>query len=526
VTANAIATGRRAGVLVPLFSFPSSDSWGIGEIADVMPMAAWLSGAGHKVLQLLPLNEMAPGQSSPYSALSAMAIDPIYIRLDAVAEYEQGSMSDDDAIRLREAQHASRIDYQTVRRLKQRALSSAFHRFYSEAWRRDTDRARAFRAFRASQTWWIDEYALFRAIHAQQGERPWTEWPDPLRRREPQALEQARHDLSREILSYQYLQWLADLQWQTARAAAQSHDVALFGDLPFMVDRDSADVWSQQDLFDLDVSIGVPPDAFSATGQDWGMPSYRWDAVAGTGFRWLRERARRSADLYDGYRIDHLVGFYRTFARPLAGGDGFFTPATEPEQQALGERVLSLFREPGAEVVAEDLGTVPDFVRASLARLQVPGFCVLRWERHWHTDGQPFRDPSDYPPTSVATSGTHDTEPLATWWATSSDADRAAVIGLPTVQRLSGGSELAAAPYLPSIRDALLQALFASSSTLSINVIQDLFGWSDRINIPSTVTSDNWTFRLPWPVDRLEAEPEARERQATLLAWSQQFDRF
>jgi 4-alpha-glucanotransferase len=512
--------------MVPLFSFPSSDSWGIGEMADVMPMAAWLAGAGQKVLQLLPLNEMAPGQSSPYSALSAMAIDPIFIRLDAVAEYEPGVLSQQDAIGLREARQASRIDYQIVRGLKQRALSSACQRFYSEEWRRDTDRARAFRAFRASQAWWIEEYGLFRAIHAQQDERPWTEWPDPLRRRDPEALEQVRHDLSREILSYQYLQWLADLQWQTARAAAESHGVALFGDVAFMVDRDSADVWSQQDLFDLDVSIGVPPDAFSATGQDWGMPSYRWDQMAGRGFQWLRDRARRSADLYDGYRIDHLVGFYRTFARPIAGGEGFFSPATEPEQVALGERILNLFREPGAEVVAEDLGTVPDFVRASLARLEIPGFRVLRWERQWHTEGQPFRDPSEYPPISVATSGTHDTESLATWWASCSEADRAAVTGLPTVQRLSGGADLATAPYVPGVRDALLQALFASSSSLSISVFQDLFGWTDRINVPSTVADHNWTFRLPWPVDRLDAVPEARERQAALLTWSRQFDRF
>src|SRR4029077_19506581 len=153
-----------------------------------------------------------------------------------------------------------------------------------------------------------------------------------------------------------------------------------------------------------------------ATGQDWGMPVYRWDALAAEDYRWLRERARRSADLYDGYRVDHLVGFYRTYGRMKEGGEGVFSPDDEPAQRALGETVLDLFRAAGAEIIAEDLGTVPDFVRASLARLGIPGYRVFRWERHWHTDGQPFRDPSEYPPNSVAVSGTHDPEPLVVWW--------------------------------------------------------------------------------------------------------------
>src|SRR5262249_26413152 len=152
----------------------------------------------------------------------------------------------------------------------------------------------------------------------------------------------------------------------------------------------------------------APPDAFSATGQDWGMPVYRWDAIAADDFRWLRDRARRSADLYDGYRIDHLVGFYRTYGQPRDGDPPFFTPSDEADQKALGERIIEILRGAGAEVVAEDLGTVPDFVRESLVRLEVPGFRVFRWERHWDTDGQPFRDPTEYPVSSVATSGTHD----------------------------------------------------------------------------------------------------------------------
>jgi 4-alpha-glucanotransferase len=518
--------GRRAGLLIPLFACPSSESWGIGDIRDLPTIARWLAEAGQRVLQLLPLNEMAPGQQSPYSAISAMAVDPIFISLSMVPDFVaiggEESLSDEDRAVLARVRRAPRVEYSTIRALKQRACRSAFDRFHADEWRQDTQRARAFRSFLSEQAWWIEDYALFRAIHVHQGERPWAAWPEALQRREPSAIDHARRELSRDVLFHQYLQWLAGSQWQHARS--NLHGVQLFGDLPFMVDADSADVWSRQDQFRLDLSLGAPPDAFSATGQDWGMPVYRWDVIASQDFRWLRERARRSADLFDGYRIDHLVGFYRTYGRPRDGAEPFFTPAVQREQEALGERVLGIFRSAGSEIIAEDLGTVPDFVRGSLARQGVPGFRVMRWERHWHAEGQPFRDPADYPSASVAASGTHDTEPMMTWWEGASDNDRRKLNAIPTVQRVSGGSGVLDANNA-RVRDVLLETLFASKSDLLLLPIQDVFGWRDRINEPATVTDANWTFRMPWPIDRLGDVPEARERQATLRHWSTRYER-
>jgi 4-alpha-glucanotransferase len=516
---------RQAGVLIPLFSCPGTASWGVGDIGDIRPASAWLAAAGQRVLQLLPINEMAPGEQSPYSAISAMAIDPLFICVPSVPEFEgESSLSSSDRAVLAQVRQSPTIDHARVRPLKRRALRAAYDRFVKEQWRRDTDRAKGFTSFLAEQAWWIEDYALFRAIHAHEDERPWTEWPEPLQRRDPAALADARRELEGEVLFYQYLQWLAHTQWRMARE--QTHGVALFGDLPFMVDRDSADVWVRQDQFRLDASVGAPPDAFSATGQDWGMPVYRWDVLAGDNFAWLRERARRNRDLYDGYRIDHLVGFYRTFGRPRGGGETFFTPADPADQLALGERVLAIFRESGAEIVAEDLGTVPDFVRASMSRLGVPGFRVLRWERLWHTVGQPFRDPSEYPAVSVATSGTHDTETLAVWWESITEPERRELAGLPTMQRVAGGGvDLTGASYSSAVRDVLVEAVLASGSDLALLPVQDIFGWRDRINEPATVTASNWTFRLPWPVDRLDEVPEAREGQARLRAWSEKHGR-
>src|SRR6186713_705112 len=180
-------TRRQSGLLIPLFSCPSASSWGIGDIGDLPPLTKWLSGGGQRILQLLPINEMAPGQQSPYSAISSMAIDPIYIRLPGVPEFEaiggEASLSNGDRDLLEAVRLAPTIDYENVRRLKYAALRAAFERFMATEWGHDTPRARDLTAFNSEQAWWVEDYALFRAIHASQGERPWTEWPAALQRR-------------------------------------------------------------------------------------------------------------------------------------------------------------------------------------------------------------------------------------------------------------------------------------------------------------------------------------------------------
>jgi len=517
---NRFASGRHAGVLVPLFSIPSTASWGIGEIGDIPAFASWLASAGQDLVQLLPVNEMAAGQHSPYSAMSAMAIDPIYISVHALDDVQalggERALSDDAREALHAARAAATIDYGRVRFAKREAFRAAFARFVDAEWRRRTPRAAALAAFIDRERWWLDDYALYRALHARHEDRWWGEWADGLPRRDPEALGRARALNAREILFRQYLQWVADDQWRAARAA--SRGVGLFGDLPFIVSGDSADIWARQAEFDLDASVGAPPDAFAKDGQNWGMPVYRWDVVDRSGFAWLRARARRMADLYDGYRVDHLVGFYRTYARPN-DGEPYFTPAGEAAQLALGERQLGLFAASGAYIIAEDLGTVPDFVRESLTRLGVPGCKVFRWEREWHEEGQPFRDPAAYPAVSVATTGTHDTEPLAVWWDEAPEDERRQAGAVPALA--ARGIDWGAAPFSREVRDAILDALVASGSDVLLLPVQDVFGWPDRVNVPGTTTEDNWTWRMPWPVDRLGAEPEARERAETLARMCQ-----
>jgi 4-alpha-glucanotransferase len=521
-----LTLARHAGLLVPLFSIPSTRSWGIGEIADIPLLAAWLRAAHQDLLQLLPINEMAVGQTSPYSALTAMAIDPIYISVHAMEDFAAAgggrAMSVDWRDRLDAAKRAPTVDYPLARGVKDEALRAAFSRFLSEEWARRSPRARAMRAWANRQRWWLDDYALFRAVHAREQERAWTDWPEALRMRDPEEMDRARRELEDEVLYREWLQWIADEQWHTAKE--QSRPISLLGDLPFMVDGDSADVWSHAAAFRLDASVGAPPDAFSETGQNWGLPVYRWDVMAERGYDWLRDRARRSAALYDGYRVDHLVGFYRTYVFPRDESKAFFTPADEADQLAQGETVLRIFADAGARIVAEDLGTIPDLVRESLARLEIPGYKVLRWERKWEEDGRPFRPPAEYPPVSLATSGTHDTETMAEWWDGLTPEERAKVADVAgigeTLAAPGVDPSLATGDYSPEVRDALLAALYHSGSDFLLLPIQDVFGWRDRINVPASLGGHNWTWKLPWRVDELPRQADAMERARALRKWA------
>jgi 4-alpha-glucanotransferase len=466
-----------------------------------------LAHATLDALQLLPVYEMEHAHNSPYAALTAMAIDPLYIGLTDHPDF--AGAGGEDALpaeardALDDARHASAVDYVAARTAKTAALRACFAHFSGAS----TRRRRQFDAFVTRNRWWLDDYALFRALHDENEGRYWRQWEEGVRDRRADALHAARLRLSDSIRYYAYLQWIADEQWRRARA--DSKGLALYGDFPFMVSGHSADVWSRQEEFRIDASVGVPPDATSPQGQDWGLPAYRWDVSADSGYQWLQQRARRASALFDGFRVDHLVGFFRTYIWER-DRSAAFSPADEDDQRRQGEAILEIIGGEGAHIIAEDLGTVPDFVRESLARLRVPGLKILRWERCWDEPQQPFRDPAEYPRTSVAMTGTHDTETIAEWWDSATHEERQLCAETPTM-RAAG---LTAAPFSPAVRDALIRSVFAAPSELVLLPIQDVFGWRERINIPGVVDGNNWAWRLPWPVDDLLTEPAAVERAA------------
>jgi 4-alpha-glucanotransferase len=450
-----------------------------------------------------------------------MALDPIYIAMRAVEDFAAGggeqALAEEARGTLLHVRSAERIDYNAVRALKLSALREAFGRFLEHEWRVRSPRAAALADYMAREHGWLEDYTLFRALRQEQAGQPWWSWEEGLASRAPDALQAARLRLADDILFFAYLQWIADTQWQQAREDALP--VGVFGDLPFMVGRDSADVWANQHAFRVDATVGAPPDAFSETGQDWGLPVYRWDVFEAEQDAWIRARARRNAALFDGYRVDHLVGFYRTYVIPADEGERFFSPDDEDAQLEQGTRVMRAFVDSGARIIAEDLGTVPAFVRQSLLELGIPGYRVLRWERDWDEPEQPFRDPLEYPEVSVATTGTHDTETLVEWWESAPPEERELLARVPFLR--DRGLDVSSPTCDGQTQDLLLELLVSSSSDLIILPLQDLFGWRDRINIPATVTDDNWTWRLPWPVEELRTRPEAHRRAVALRGWMQ-----
>ena len=498
-------TERRAGILLPLFSLRSPRDWGVGDLGDVDAFCRWLSSDGHTVLQLLPIGEMAVYETSPYGALTAFALDPLYLDLDAVEDFAAAGgvagLSPGARLALDAARAAPGVAYAHVRHAKGEALAAAFAHYEAAEAATRSRREAAFAAFIEAERWWLDAYVLFRALADLHGQQPWTTWEPAARDAEPEALRVMRPALDRACRYHAWVQWLLAEQWTRARLEAAAAGVQLYGDMPFMVSQHSADVWARQREFRLDATIGAPPDAFCQDGQDWGLPVMRWEVMAENGYAWWRARCRRAAALLSGVRLDHVVGYFRVYTRPM-DAKPFFYPSDDAAQLDLGERLLAVARDTGSELdlIGEDLGSVPDFIRRSLRRFGLPGFRVLRWEHDWGT----FRDPRAYPEASVATTGTHDTSSLATWWEDELTPDsRAAVAAVPVFSPLREHADR----LTPEVHAVLLRGLYAAGSRLVILPFMDAYGGRERINVPSTVADTNWTYRTPWTVDQLLVEP-------------------
>jgi len=475
----------------------------LGSYSDAAAVARFMLSAGCRMWQLLPLNEVSPGQDSPYSASSSCALEPVFVDLAAVEDLH--GLTDEEKAALDAARAQERVDFRAYRSVKRGALQRAFAKL------RQRGAPRELREFREEHRSWIEDWALYRALHDRR-QRSWRDWEPELRDRSVPALEKARSELRDAIDELIYVQWIADQQWRRGRREANELGVQVLGDLPFMVAEDSADVWSLQHLFRFDATVGVPPDAYSAEGQDWGLPVPRWEEMRAQGDPWLHLRAERAAELYDAFRVDHVVGLYRTYARPLDKSPPYFIPAEEPRQREQGERILSLLGEK-AEVLAEDLGTVPDFVRASLAAQEIPGTKVLRWE---NDRGVP-RDVAKFSHVSVAVTGTHDTESLWTWWEALPDWEREQQLSQPQLASLRGPDQKR---YTPQTRAALLELAYSACSDALLTPITDALGWRERMNTPATVGMHNWTLRLPWTLPELfsAAEPVATARELAHLA--------
>jgi 4-alpha-glucanotransferase len=502
-----IGVQQRRGVCVPLFSLRSHRNCGIGDVADLRQMVDWCDLQGLSVVQILPINDMGL-DGVPYSALSAFALDPIFIALDEINVV----LDDGDFLaRVRAAGKklfpAKRVDYLEVRRTKIALLEEAFARADGPALQE------TLYCFR-SDNQWLDDYLPYRVLKEAHDYRSWEDWghfydtSEKLRRFEDE--NEARYRF------YCYLQWLAYGQFAAVREYASSKGVLLKGDIPILVARDSADVWRHPEYFDMETAAGAPPDMYSEDGQYWGFPTYNWDELARSDYRWWRQRLAYAQCFFDLYRIDHVVGFFRIWTIQLgaeSGREGWFVPGDESRWGDHGYCLLKMMLDSTHMLpLAEDLGTIPPVCRKVLTEMGICGLKVQRWEKRWEEDSSIIQ-PEHYPPLSVATVSTHDSETLAGWWQDYSE-DR-----LQLWHHLGGGGE--APPRLDApLQKRILDWVASGNSIFTIFMLQDLLRplgklhgdpKEHRINVPGTVAPTNWSWRCPVTIEELLAEGTTSE---------------
>lgn len=512
------------GVMIPLFSIRSAESFGVGEILDLLPLIDWMSDHHLHLLQILPIYETSPYETSPYQALSGFALDPIYLSLLAWDDFNQSEAAhtltapsfQQELGRLRDSKE---ICYEEIRALKAPLLEQSFDSFLREEWIKKSERARLLQQFIEKHAEWLNDYVLFRLLKEQQGWRYWKEWPLVYRDRDAAAMRALEQKNETRLLFFKYLQWALWEQWKQVRAYAREKNVLMMGDLPFLVSQDSADIWTHRDAFSAVDSVGAPPDVFNDQGQDWGLPLFDWKEMERKDFFWWRLRIRHARALFNLIRLDHVVGFYRVWVIPQKGKP-YFEPSEEPEQIRRGAAFLNAIIEEAGDCipVAEDLGVIPDFVRESLTAFGIAGHKILRWEK----DDLRYRDPKAYPFVSLATTGTHDTSTLLRWWNEISPKERAAFLAM-----LNGENDFSPAdPFSERLHQAILARLLDAGSGLVVFPIQDILGLPDQINIPATVGRHNWRFRLPSPLRELQHTSPFKEQLESLKSFIDRHDRW
>jgi 4-alpha-glucanotransferase len=481
---------RVCGILLHPTSLPGR--FGIGELGgEARRFVDFLAASGQSLWQVLPLGPTGYGDS-PYQSFSAFAGNPLLIDL---ADLAAGGLLDPRALAAGPSFPEDRVDYEHVIALKSRLLDQAFDAFERAGHPGLTARLEAFRQKEAG---WLEDFSLFMALKAAHGGKAWNAWPKDLAQREASALEAYKKDAARAIRAETFRQFLFFAQWQALRERCHSRGVTLMGDVPIFVAHDSADVWAHPELFRLKADgsaafvAGVPPDYFSATGQLWGNPLYRWDVLERSQFSWWIERFRRTLGLVDLVRLDHFRGIEAYWEVP--GGEA--TAEKGQWVEGPGARLLSALKSAlgGLPVVAENLGFITPAVETLREEFELPGMAILQFAFGTDPASPGFR-PHNYPRKLVAYTGTHDNDTTVGWWTSTGEGDStrspADVEAERDVCRRYLGTDGSA------IHWDFIRALYASVADVVIVPLQDVLGLGSeaRMNLPGR-PSGNWQWRF------------------------------
>ena len=468
---------RSAGILLHPTSLPGP--YGIGDLVPAaMRFVDFLAAADQTYWQVLPLGPTGYGDS-PYQPFSAFAGEPLLISPDRLIE--DGLLP--GSIRQQiPAFPAAEVDYARVRVYKQPLLEEAFRTFERDA---TTGQRRDLEAFASAQGSWLDDFALFAALKHAQPEGSWPDWPADIATRQQTAVAQARERLAPAVRFQVFCQYVFFRQWAALRRYAEGRGVRFIGDMPLYVAHDSADCWSHPELFHLKPDgrpaqvAGVPPDYFSATGQLWGNPLYRWRSLAETDYAWWIERLRTALALVDAVRLDHFRGFAAYWAIPADAP----TAASGHWRRGPGGAFFSAVRRTlgPLPLIAEDLGLITPDVEALRRRFGLPGMKVLQFAFGGGADN-PYL-PHNYTRDFVVYTGTHDNDTTAGWFAAASPEERQRVLDY-----------IGASGTDPTWD--LIRLAYASVADTAIVPLQDVLGLGGeaRMNRPGQL-GGNWRWR-------------------------------
>ena len=469
---------RTSGVFLHLTSLPGPH--GIGDLGDgAREFLSFLETAEQQYWQFCPLGPTSAAHgNSPYQSFSAFAGTPLLISLDRLAD--DGWLTDDDLEPVPDFDsHA--VEYERVAEYKREKLRTAHERFRKTA--TEDDHA-ALDEFRETEPW-VEDYALFRALKRKHGGGSWIEWPEPIRTRQADALDDAREELSEEIEYRMLVQYWFDTQWKAFKADAEEAGIKLVGDVPIYVGLDSADVWASPEAFQLDENnrptavAGVPPNS-GDSGQKWGNPLYDWGTLADNDYDWWARRLDRLFEQVDVTRLDHFQGFLEYWAIPThadsaAEGEWRDGPAYD-FFETIGDRLGEL------PFIAEDLGFPDAELNALMDEFGFPGMRVPQYA-DWCQDGNAHQ-PMNYPKNAVGYTSTHDTNTFQGYYNGLGDRQRECL----HYNLDADGSE---------INWSMIEAVWRSDAVFAFTTMQDLLALDShaRFNTPGTAEG-NWTWRV------------------------------
>ncbi len=468
---------RGSGILMHISSFPSK--YGIGTMgSEAYRFVDFLQKSGQKYWQILPIGPTSYGDS-PYQSFSTFAGNPYFIDLDMLRE--DGALSFEEYSTINWGDNPSRVDYEKIFNNRFRILKLAYSR--------DKSRKKSeIDSFRMDNSYWIENYAMFMALKFDNNLKMYREWDKDIVRREPEAIVRVYNKLDEEISFWVYVQYLFYKQWNALKQYANKQGVKIIGDIPIYVAEDSADAWSHNEVLMLNEDrtpikvAGCPPDCYAPKGQLWGNPLYNWEYLASTGYEWWVQRLTASLNMYDIVRVDHFRAFDAFYAIEYGKPDAVEGEWLKGPGNDFFNKIKEVFGEAPA-LIAEDLGTITDDVRALLKYSGFPGMKVMQFAFTPGEDSDYL--PHNYTENSVVYIGTHDNDTLKGWFKAQPEYVRDFTIDYLRLTKEEGYNW------------GFIKSMLASTSNTAIITMQDILDLDSdaRMNTPSTM-GNNWAWRL------------------------------